>query len=88
MDGSFHVPGVGAVRQLARFDGGTGSASRALVGEARALRRFARERSRCVARPGDPPVMMVLIESASAKPEFLGFFHGEELDCGDLGPLR
>jgi hypothetical protein len=87
-DGSFHVPGVGAVRQLARFDGGTGSASRALIGEARALRRFARERPRCVARPGDAPVMMLLIDSASAKPEFLGFFHGEELDCGDLGPLR
>jgi hypothetical protein len=87
-DGSFHVPGVGAVRQLARFDGGTGSASRAVVAEARALRRFARERPRCVARPGDAPVMMLLVESASGKPEFLGFFHGEELDCGDLGPLR
>ncbi|MFV8753461.1 hypothetical protein ACNOYE_23160 [Nannocystaceae bacterium ST9] len=88
MDGSFHVPGVGAVRQLARFDGGTGSASRALVAEARGLARFARERARCVARPGDPPVMMMLIESATAKPEFLGFFHSEELDCGELGPLR
>ncbi len=88
IDGSFHVPGVGAVRQLARFDGGTGSASRALVEAARGLRRFTRERARCVARPGDPPVMMVLVDSASAKPEFLAFFHAEELDCADLGPLR
>lgn len=88
IDASFHVAGVGVVRQLARFDGGTGSASRALVAEARELRRFARERSRCVARPSDAPVMMLLIDTARAKADFLAFFHGEELDCGELGPLR
>lgn len=87
IDASFHVPGVGVVRQLARFDGGTGSASRALVAEARELRRFARSRSRCVARASEPPIMMMLIDTARGAPEFLAFFHGEELDCGELGPL-
>jgi hypothetical protein len=31
--------------------------------------------------------MMMLIDTASAAPEFLAFFHAEELDCGELGPL-
>ncbi len=86
-DLTFHVPGVGAVQQLARFDGGTGSASRAITNEARELRRFAKERARCVARPGEPPLMVLLIDGATAKPEFLGFYNAEELRCGELGPL-
>ncbi|HLT35737.1 MAG TPA: hypothetical protein VK034_05615 [Enhygromyxa sp.] len=86
-DASFHVPGVGNVRQLARFDGGTGSASRALIKAARELDKFARTHAKCVARPGDAPLMAMLIDTSQAKPEFLGFYYEEELWCGELGPL-
>jgi hypothetical protein len=86
-DASFHVPAIGKVRQLARFDGGTGSASRALIAAAHELGKFDRARSQCVARPGDPPLMAMLIDTARAQPEFLGFFYKEELWCGELGPL-
>ncbi|WP_146155918.1 hypothetical protein [Enhygromyxa salina] len=86
-DANFHVPGVGKVRQLARYDGGTDSASRALIAAAKQLSGFARAHGRCVARPGDPPLMAMLIDTRSAAPEFLGFYYAEELWCGELGPL-
>ena len=86
-DASFHVPTVGKVRQLARFDGGTGSASRELIAAARELSKFDRSHARCAARPGDPPLMVMLLDAAAAQPEFLGFFYAEELWCDELGPL-
>lgn len=86
-DASFHVPGIGKVRQLARFDGGTGSASRALIAAARELGKFDRVHAQCVARPGEAPLMAMLIETARATPEFLGFYYEEELWCDELGPL-
>lgn len=86
-DASFHVPAIGKVRQLARFDGGTGSASRALIAAARELGKFDRTHAQCVARPGDAPLMAMLIDTARAEPEFLGFYYEEELWCGELGPL-
>lgn len=86
-DANFHVPGIGKVRQLARFDGGTGSASRALIAAARELGKFDRVHAQCVARPGDAPLMAMLIDTARAKPQFLGFFYQEELWCEELGPL-
>ncbi len=86
-DASFRVPGLGMVRQLARYDAGTGSAARALIAGARELGGFVRERARCQARPGSAPVMTLLLNTATGKPEHLGFFYEEELWCGDLGPL-
>lgn len=86
-DGIFHVPGVGKVRQLASFDGGTGSASRQLIAAAKQLAGFERGHARCVARPGDAPLMLMLIDTAAAKPAFLGFYYAEELWCDELGPL-
>jgi hypothetical protein len=86
-DANFHVPGIGKVRQLARFDAGTGSASRALIAAAGELGKFDRVHAQCVARPGDAPLMAMLIDTARAKPEFLGFYYEEELWCEELGPL-
>lgn len=86
-DASFHVPGLGKVRQLARYDGGTGSASRALIAAAKQLANFGRAHARCVPRPGEPPLMTMLIETRSATPEFLGFYYPEELWCHELGPI-
>ena len=86
-DGSFHVPGLGRVRQLAHYDGGTGSTSRALSAAARELARFERAHSRCVAAPGDPPLMAMVVGTGDAAPRFLGFYYAEELWCDELGPL-
>jgi hypothetical protein len=86
-DADFHVPGVGKVRQLARYDGGTASASRTLSLAARELAKFDRVHGRCLARPGAAPLMAMLIDTAAASPVFLGFYYEEELWCGELGPL-
>ncbi len=87
-DGNFHVPGLGKVRLLAQYDGGTGSASRQLLAAAHELARFDRKQARCVARPGEAPLMLMLIDTRTAKPEFIGFFYAEELWCDELGPLE
>ncbi|PRQ09433.1 hypothetical protein ENSA7_08390 [Enhygromyxa salina] len=86
-DAVFHVPGLGTVRQLARYDGGTDSASRALIAAAQQLANFSRAHARCVPRPGEPPLMALLIDTHTATQELLGFFYAEELWCDDLGPL-
>lgn len=87
-DANFHVPTIGKVRQLARFDGGTGSASRQLRKAAKQLGNYDRVHGQCVARPTQKPLMAMLIDTAQAKPEFLGFYYEEELWCGELGPLK
>jgi hypothetical protein len=87
-DGNFHVPGLGKVRLLAQYDGGTGSASRELLAAAKKLATFEREHAQCVARPGEALLMAMLIDTRTATPEFIGFFYGEELWCEELGPLR
>jgi|GEM_PF-1681121 len=86
-DASFHVPTIGKVQQLARFDGGTGSASRELLVAAKELATYDRDHGQCRARPGDQPLMAMLIGAREATPEFLGFYYAEELWCGELGPL-
>jgi hypothetical protein len=87
-DGNFHVPGLGRVRMLAQYDGGTDSASRELLAAAKRLAVFERAHAQCVARPGEAPLMAMLIDTKAAKPEFIGFFHDEELWCEELGPLQ
>jgi hypothetical protein len=86
-DGNFHVPGLGKVRLLAQYDGGTGSASRELLAAAKRLAAFERAHAQCVARAGDAPLMAMLIDTRTAKPEFIGFYYAEELWCEELGPL-
>jgi hypothetical protein len=87
-DGNFHVPGLGKVRLLAQYDGGTGSASRELLAAAKRLATFERAHAQCVARPGEAPLMAMLIDTNAATPEFIGFFYAEELWCEELGPLE
>jgi hypothetical protein len=87
-DGNFHVPGLGKVRLLAQYDGGTGSASRELLAAAKKLATFERAHAQCVARPGDAPLMAMLIDTRTATPEFIGFYYAEELWCEELGPLE
>ncbi|KIG13806.1 hypothetical protein DB30_07519 [Enhygromyxa salina] len=86
-DGSFHVPGLGTVRQLARYDGGTDSPSRAVIAAAQQLDNFSRAHARCVPRPGEPPLMTLLVDTRTGAQELLGFFYAEELWCDELGPI-
>lgn len=86
-DGSFHVPRLGRVRQLARYDAGTGSAARALRAAAAELAEFERAHGRCIARPSEPPLMAMLIGTGDGRAEFLGYYYGEELWCDELGPV-
>lgn len=86
-DAQFRVPGVGVVFQLARYDAGTGSAARGLNAGARELRSLGKRASRCAPRPGAPPVMTLLVDTATGAMDFLGYYYAEELWCDDLGPL-
>lgn len=85
-DEPFHVPGYGPVRQVARYHAGPGSASEAVVGQARALRELVLGRALC--RTGQPALpLAVALVGASGHTEFFGYFFEEELLCGELPPL-
>lgn len=85
-DGQFHVPGVGAVRQVATFETGRGSEAMEVVAQSRALRQFVLGRALC--RSGHDPLPLVVVgaEPGVAHPDFLGYFYREELFCADLPP--
>ena len=82
----FHVPGVGAVTQLAQYDGGSGSPNRRILAEARALRQFVLDRARCTETTDGRPLVAMVIRSDGRTPTFLGYFFDEELACAGLGP--
>lgn len=85
--GSFHVPGLGPIDELARFDAGPGAAVGLAVEGARSLREFVLARAVC--RSGAPalPLAVLAYEPATAAVRFFGYFYEEELSCGSLGPL-
>ncbi len=89
-DETFRVPGVGAVRQVARYDAGPGSPSRQVVDKSRALRQFVQSRARCRGTPRHTPLVAVVVDVAKAGAEvpFIGYFYEEELFCSELPPLR
>ena len=85
--GSFHVAGVGAVHELARFDAGINSPSRRVVQEANALRAMVFERARCESDRDALPMAVTVLSGQPRTVEFFGYFYEEELMCGDLPPL-
>lgn len=87
-DGTFRVPGVGPVREIARYDAGPGSASSRIVAGARGLRQFVLSRAICRASPMDAPLAVTLWPAGQAAPSFFGYFYEEELACAELAPLR
>lgn len=82
----FHVPGVGSVDQLARYDAGPGSPARRVLAEARALRQFVLGRAMCREGRAPRPLVAMLVEAEASRPYFVGYFFEEELVCADLGP--
>jgi hypothetical protein len=86
-DDTFHVPGLGPVRQLARYDAGPGSANETVVREARAMRTFLQSRALCRSGFAELPLAAMLTNVGTSEVEFLGYFYEEELFCADLPPL-
>lgn len=80
------VPGVGPMRQFARFEPGAGSVNPSIAAEARALREFVLSRALC--RSGhDPRPLSVLVAGVDGGPPgFFGYLYAEELFCGELPP--
>lgn len=87
-DSAFHVPSLGPVQQVARFDAGRTSAANKAVGQSRALRQFVLSRGMCRAGYQALPLAAMLIDTAAGKATHVGFFYTEELFCADLPPLR
>ncbi|MEM9458796.1 MAG: hypothetical protein AAGF11_31755 [Myxococcota bacterium] len=83
----FHVPGFGPVQQVAFYEAGEGSPSRAAVAEARALRELVLTRALCRSAHPALPLAVALVEGASGRVESFGYFFEEELFCGELPPL-
>jgi hypothetical protein len=86
--GTFRVPGIGPVRQLARYDAGANSPSQRIVGEARALRQFVLSRAMCRAASDAKPLVVMVLRAGEPAPEYFGYLYEEELVCADLPPLR
>jgi hypothetical protein len=85
--GSFHVPGTGAVVQLAAYDAGLGSPSRAAVAGARALRQFVLARALCRSGAPNKPLALLLVDPHAGGVRHFGYVYEEELACGTLPPL-
>ncbi|MCX4239317.1 hypothetical protein [Paraliomyxa miuraensis] len=93
-DASFHVPGLGAVRQLTEYDAGPGSGSETAVAQARALRELLLRRALCRGIEASDqrsrralPLVAALVDARSGEVEHFGYFFEEELLCGELPPL-
>lgn len=86
-DSEVHAPGQGKTRILARFDPGRGSINLEILAGARGLREWVLGRALCRNRRERPPLAALLIDEGGAA-SFFGYFHEEELVCGDLPPLR
>ena len=85
--GTFHVPGIGPVVQLAAYDAGPGSPSRAAIAGARALRQFVLARALCRSGAPSKPLAILLVDPHGASVRHFGYAYEEELACGTLPPL-
>ena len=86
-DAEIFVPGVGPMRQLARFDPGPASITPSVGAEARALREFVLSRAQCRAGHDPKPMSVLVADTRTREPRFFGYLHAEELVCADLPPL-
>lgn len=83
-EGSFHVPGLGPIRELAYFDGGPGSASRKLINEAEQLREAILGAVECAGVAGELPLAWAVVELPSGRSSARGVVFPETLLCGDM----
>lgn len=86
-EATIHVPGIGALRQLGRYDAGRGSLNQEIRASARGLREWVLRRAYCRQVPGEAPLAVVAVGAGGAPIGFVGLFFEEELFCGELGPL-
>jgi len=86
-DESMYVPGLGAARELARFEVEATAINAGIVAEARALREFVLGHTLCRPVESTTPLALVLAEQPGAGASFFSFFYEEELFCGSLPPL-
>lgn len=84
--GTFHVPGIGPVREHRRFDAGVGSPAHTAVEGSRSLREFVLARALCRAAVPALPLAVLAYEPAAKKVRHFGYLYEEELSCGSLGP--
>lgn len=87
-DNQFHVPGIGGVRQVARFAVEPGAVAGEIRTAASELSAFLAARTVCRYGPEHPPVAAVVVDVGSSEVEFVGYFFEEELLCPGLPPLR
>lgn len=85
--GTFHVPGLGPVVQLATYDAGPGSPTRAAIAGARALRQFVLARALCRSGAPSKPLALLVVDPHVGAVRHFGFAYEEELACGTLPPL-
>lgn len=86
--GDLQVPGVGPMRQLARFDPGPGSINPTIGADARALREFVLSRALCRSGHDPKPLAVLVAGGSAATARYFGYLYPEELTCGDLPPVR
>lgn len=82
------LPGLGPVRQHARFDAGPGSPAREVVAQSKALRQFVLSRALCRSGWAPMPLVVMVLGSSTEPVRFFGYFYEEELICGDLAPAE
>lgn len=84
--GTFHVPGIGPVREYGRFDAGAGSPTHTAIEGARSLRAFVLARAVCRAAQPVLPLAVLAYEPGANAVRHFGYLYEEELACGSLGP--
>jgi hypothetical protein len=87
-DASIPVPGLGVVRELARYERAENSLARSIVDQANAAREYAFGQEVCRSRREQLPLAVALIDVERGALEFFGFFYPEELFCEGVPPLR
>lgn len=86
-DNQFHVPGLGGVRQVARYVPGPGSVAAEITTDAAELGAFMTSRSMCRYGAEHPPLAALVVDVGTSAVEFIGYYYEEELFCPGLPPL-
>ncbi|MCB9749342.1 MAG: hypothetical protein H6713_04955 [Myxococcales bacterium] len=85
--GSFPVPGLGDVYQVASVARGPNALADQVLSQARGMREFAFARAVCRTRRESVPLAVALVDARASELQFFGYLYPEELHCEGLGPL-
>ncbi|MEE9383719.1 MAG: hypothetical protein V3V08_09925 [Nannocystaceae bacterium] len=83
---AIHVPGLGAFREVARFDAGPGSLSQRIREQAAGMQAFAVQRELCRTPSNSRPLALLVLDTQTGRASYFGLFYEEELFCADLPP--